>query len=432
MSCEVVSRDEVDRVIFAPVFFVLPHLILFSDFTFTHIGSFPVDVSLIGVLLFLATALAGGAVRLNPRVLAWFLLLLTYLLLMTIFSDNPTETLKSISLFALALTFLISFGSSIGPAAKRGDILNLVKVFILCFVFHSVLVICQFLAMNFLDSFALQNPFGNFSPLGPMRELNDQRAPYIPYPEAIVKRPNGFFSEPSVSALYTTFAFSLVLCFRFLFPRWRMLILTGLGFGSLLTFSASGAANLFLLSLLFVYVKKSDRPFTILHGGLVLVVLLVGGVIFFTAGFADRLGEFTKIGSSGYLRVVAPFKLCVESILNYPFGYPLGDTSFIASRDYYVDWVGRRVLQIDNSFFVLIHFFGVFGLGAILVLFRFAFQLVLNQDPRALPVWAALLAAGQTGAVYSPQMALLVAFVFIAVRNEIRMSEPIGEPTKKH
>jgi len=65
-------------------------------------------------------------------------------------------------------------------------------------------------------------------------------------------------------------------------------------------------------------------------------------------GILARFHNLDLPGTSIYFRVTAPYTLISESLDRFPLGYPLGQTDFIASRDYYINWENGSQTNIDK------------------------------------------------------------------------------------
>ena len=79
-------------------------------------------------------------------------------------------------------------------------------------------------------------------------------------------------------------------------------------------------------------------------------------------GILSRFAHLDTPGTSIYFRLSAPYRLIGESIERFPLGYPLGQTDFIASRHYYINWEQGSQTNVDNTLLMIVFYFGLLGI----------------------------------------------------------------------
>tara|TARA_B100000674_G_C37761852_1_gene878342 strand:- start:260 stop:616 length:357 start_codon:yes stop_codon:yes gene_type:complete len=105
-----------------------------------------------------------------------------------------------------------------------------------------------------------------------------------------------------------------------------------------------------------------------------------------------------------------------ESLQKFPFGHALGDIDFISTREYMINHDAGSQTNIDNSFFMIIYYFGIVGLLITLICFLFLVDQLLRKKKVAPLTIALFLALGQTGALWSPAIILLIGYVMVLSR----------------
>jgi hypothetical protein len=145
--------------------------------------------------------------------------------------------------------------------------------------------------------------------------------------------------------------------------------------------------------------------------GVSIVVALV-----FYVGVADRFVNFAEEGSSIYYRVVAPLLLLGDSLVDYPFGYPLGQVEYIESKNYMVNWLYGSSTNIDNSFFMVAFYFGYLGIALGTIVLSYLMYLIRKKSDASIVLVAVVLMLLETGALWSPNVALVLGFSILVIR----------------
>jgi hypothetical protein len=384
---------------------VLPYIITFMHFTLFLIGNFKFTFATIFDICFLLGFLGKGF-KVKGRYLLVLLGLVLYPLLVIMFfkkGTNVVDFLQSYFLYTnLALMVVVILNVEVLPQPMWKSI----KVFITLGVLVACLTILQYITLNMLHTSALLNPFGPFSPPGPGGKV------YHVFDLATVKRPNALYSEPSINGWYLSMI-SVLAFFYGIYNKSTKYILIGIfvSIAGFLTFSASAQINLIIIYLLLFMYKYRKNIF------IVTAITLAGIVVIFGTNLLQsnsnsylgkRLNEYDEQGTSTYFRLVAPSILISQSIVDYPFGYPLGDVDYIKSKPYMLNWESGSNTDIDNSFFFVIFYFGYVGTILIVILLiwmvRHAFKL-----PGMIFI-TLLLALSETGALWAPEIVLFSVY----------------------
>lgn len=151
--------------------------------------------------------------------------------------------------------------------------------------------------------------------------------------------------------------------------------------------------------------------------------LVAGAAVITAMHYANGLGILARFanvdnpGTSIYFRLTAPYWLIGESLERFPWGYPLGQTDFIASRHYYINWELGSQTNIDNTLLKIVFYFGVLG-----VLFNLAYvvkavqYLVLRRHAIGLFMLSLLIALSTTGAGWAHHFVLMIGYAIIVGR----------------
>ncbi len=273
----------------------------------------------------------------------------------------------------------------------------------------AALIIVQAIFWNLFNSSLLTAPLGPLAPLGPGYEV------YVPHPASPLKRPNGFFSEPSVAAWFMSFAYALSLSSRTIF-RHSMLHTALFAIAAIATMTLSGVINVAVISLAAIWLnyRRLWRLGVIALLGGSMLLSLVGGVLLELIG--RRAQEVFVEGTSTYYRVTAPTLLLKDSLYHYPFGHLLGGTGFIESKSFMVNWVRGATTNIDNSFFLIAYYFGLPGVLLGAGVLAYVFFVLASRREGALIALALVLAFSETGALWAPHMALIAGYGICVLR----------------
>ena len=332
-------------------------------------------------------------------------------------AESATEYFKSfVQVVVMVAVLLIAFSAEI-PLASSGRVLT--RFLLMGMAIVAVLVVIQFLLLNVLDVWVLAKPLGQFTARGP------GGIPYEPNPLSAFHRPAGIYSEPSVAAWILTFAFAVAVSS----PEHRYRPLAMLfALAALCTLTLSAFFNVTIISLVKLVTQKVPFRRRMFHA-LALVIGVAGlYVVADTAGILSRLDEVDRPGSSAYYRVVAPVMLLEDSLPTFPLGHALGQTNYTETKSYMINWEFGSNTNIDNSFLLIAFYFGFVGVAISVVAVGYLARLVWLRSAAAAVVAAILLALSETGALWSPNVALLIALAIMLVRS-MRAIEPDQIPS---
>jgi hypothetical protein len=134
-------------------------------------------------------------------------------------------------------------------------------------------------------------------------------------------------------------------------------------------------------------------------------------------GILSRFAHLNTPGTSIYFRLSAPYRLIGESLERYPLGYPLGQTEFIASRHYYINWEQGSQTNLDNTLLMIVFYFGLVGiLCNAAYLLKAAQFLVLKRHAVGLIMLSLLIAASTTGAGWAHHFVLMSGYAIVVGR----------------
>jgi hypothetical protein len=147
----------------------------------------------------------------------------------------------------------------------------------------------------------------------------------------------------------------------------------------------------------------------------------------------EILGRFRYIdqpGTSIYFRLNAPSRLVADSLEEHPFGHAVGQTGYIASRDYYINWEQGAQTDIDNTLLLIVFYFGLLGILLNLAyLLRLVQFLVLKRHAIGLVMLSLLVALSTTGSGWAHHFALMIGYAVVVGRhllaNDVVARSPI-------
>jgi hypothetical protein len=161
---------------------------------------------------------------------------------------------------------------------------------------------------------------------------------------------------------------------------------------------------------------------------------LAGSGIAMAIHYAYQLGILARFqhldlpGTSIYFRVTAPYTLITESLDRFPLGYPLGQTDFIASRDYYINWDRGSQTNIDNTLLMIVFYFGLLGvLFNATYLVQMARYLLLKRHAVGLIMLSLLIGLTTTGAGWAHQFVLMIGYAILIGRYLYGQREPVSQ-----
>jgi len=249
------------------------------------------------------------------------------------------------------------------------------------------------------------------APLGPGEEV------FEPSPLAVLPRANGFYSEPSVAGWFMTFCVALALGARRLYPVLSLLTAAVCSLAAMATLSLTGVLGSAIVLAVYVLFVRDRLAIKLLW------LALAGSGIAVAVHYAHQLGILARFhnldlpGTSIYFRVTAPYTLISESLDRFPLGYPLGQTDFIASRDYYINWENGSQTNIDNTLLMVVFYFGLLGVVCnATYLLQAARYLLLKRHAVGLIMLSLLIGLATTGAGWAHHFVLMIGYAIIVGR----------------
>jgi hypothetical protein len=334
---------------------------------------------------------------------------LAYTLLLGLFARDALEYARSLAhilnLLAMVLICLNARSES------SHEIRRSVAVFCAAAAFAGLMIIAQAVSFNLLGDFRLANLLGPLASYGPGDEI------YAVTPGASLPRANGFYSEPSVAGWFMTFATALALAARRLYPLLTTLAAMICAAAAMATLSLTGVLGATIVLAGYVLFVRDRLAFKLLW--LALAGSGAGFALYMAwqLGILDRFQHIDLPGSSIYFRLNAPFTLIQESLARFPLGYPLGQTDFIESRDYYINWTEGSQTNIDNTLFKVVFYFGLLGiLFNASYLLQMAEFLLLKRHAVGLIMLSLLIGLSTTGAGWAHHFVLMIGYAILVGR----------------
>jgi hypothetical protein len=275
----------------------------------------------------------------------------------------------------------------------------------------ALVIIAQAIGFNAFRDFRLAGLLGEFAPIGPGGMI------YVPPPHAALPRANGFYSEPSVAGWFMTFAAAMALAARPLHPCLGTLTAAVCSLGAMATLSLTGILGPALIWSGYLLLVRDSWRFKATAG--LIAVIGIGGALHqaHELGILSRFAHLDTPGTSIYFRLTAPYRLVGDSLERFPWGFPLGQTDFIASRHYYINWeLGSRT-NIDNTLLMVVFYFGLLGIA-----FNFGYvlkaaqYLVFKRHAIGLLMLSLLIALVTTGAGWAHHVVLIIGYAIVVGR----------------
>jgi hypothetical protein len=393
-----------------PVIWLWPGSLVLMQVTLAEIGDFSVTVAVIACHLLQLHLVMFYWLRRPPD---WqttmALVILAYAAGAGAFARDPWEFLRSFAHVSnLVLSALICLNVRIG---RGEEVTRSLGPFCMLAAAVAVLIIGQAFSFNLLRDFRLAGLLGDLAPLGPGGEV------YVPAFYAALPRPNGLYSEPSVAGWFMTFAVAMALAARPLYPAIGTAAAALCSLAAVATLSLTGILGPALIWTGYLLLVRDSRRFKTFAGAIAGAGLLVVLLQAHELGILSRFAHLDTPGTSIYFRLSAPYRLIGESIDRFPLGYPLGQTDFIASRHYYINWEHGSQTNIDNTLLMIVFYFGLLGIvlnvGYVLQAAQF---LVIRRHAVGLIMLSLLIAASTTGAGWAHHFVLMIGYAVVVGR----------------
>ena len=281
------------------------------------------------------------------------LVILAYGLALGAFAEDPVEFWRSYPHVANLVLMVVD----VPQHADRGrpEIGRSLAVFCSWPRSPRCVIIAQAASFNLLRDFRLAAILGDLAPIGPGCEV------YVPSLNAVLPRANGVYSEPSVAGWFMSFAVAIALGARPLPPVLGRCAAALCTLGAMATLSLTGILGAALVWSGYLLLVRDPGGFKAIAAA----CRHRHGAAFYQAnelGILARFAHLDKPGTSIYFRLTAPYRLISESLERYPFGYPVGQTGFIAGRHYYINWEQGSQTNIDNRLLMVVFYFGLLGI----------------------------------------------------------------------
>lgn len=379
-------------------------VVLLLHFQVAEIQGYPLTVGLLLSGVVVAVSVRGAPPMVPFALLA---LVIAALCLQTLLDPGTDQVqfLRSLALFAYSVGLVLWVSSA--PVSPRGPG---ARPYLVAIVLIDGLAWLQYLAGSRGIGFFF-NPWRGFTYL----YLYNPRLGLVPV------RAEAFYLEPSFAALV------LVICATAaILAGTRPLLAVSLcGIGMLAVRSASGILTVGVLAVLSIVIPqvsaaggrrgtRAERVF--------LLAVLGGLAIAFTPYAVTRLTSTDQVGSSSNYRLAAPVALLRDLLGRTVIGEPLGSVNRAVSDAGLL--LGTQVgSSLDNGLYVYVYYFGWVGIvaaltGLVVVALRGL------AEPRfgrvaALAVPILTMSALFTGAVFTPEYAVLVALVIGEARRRL-------------
>jgi hypothetical protein len=290
-----------------------------SKFAVPPFGAQGIGISLFVLLAVVIAGTVGGGMRIEPRRLTLYFMLVGSLGLVQILQPEAFSPLSLLLLVAVHLPYVVTVPHSDGD--------RIVELFLGIATVLALLGIAQY-GLQFFINPTLLFPIENFVPVTfIVQHFNHQAAMQYGSHEF---RANGVFMlEPSFFSQLLAVAIVAELC-----TRGRMTRLAIFGLALIASFSGTGIAVLAICLPLCLVAQR--RWGLLLTGAVALVAIVLVHEYVHSILLLSRVGEFSSTHSSGYSRFVGGFYLFDQFLWHDPwralFGYGAGAFTNYASR----------------------------------------------------------------------------------------------------
>jgi len=332
-----------------------------------------------------------------------------YTLLLGLFAKDGVEFVGSLAHLLNLLVMVVLCFNALTDQAH--ELRRSLAVFCVAATGAGLFIIAQALSFNLLGDFRLAEALGPLAPLGPGGEV------YVPSPLSALPRANGFYSEPSVAGWFMSFATALALAGRRLYPVLTTVAAIVCALAAIATLSLTGVLGAIAVLagyVLFVRDRLAVKLFWLALAGSGAAIALG---LAWELGILDRVRHYHTPGTSIYFRLNAPLTLLSESLDRFPFGYPVGQTDFIASRHYYINWENGSQTNIDNTLLKIVFYFGLLGILAnATYLVQMARFLLVRRHAVGLIMLSLLIGLSTTGAGWAHHFVLMIGYAILIGR----------------
>jgi hypothetical protein len=291
-----------------------------SKFAIPPFGKQGIGISLFILLGAVIAGTVGGGMRIEPRRLTLYFMLVGSLGLIQILQPEAFSPLSLLLLVAVHLPYVVTV-----PHSDDGD--RIVELFLGIATILALLGIAQYGLQFFVDP-SLLFPIENFVPdTLIVQHFNHQAA--MEYGSHEFRANGVFMLEPSFFSQLLAVAVIAELC-----TRARMTRLAIFGLALIASFSGTGIVVLAICLPLCLVAQR--RWGLLLTGVVAAVAIVLVHEYVHEIRILSRAGEFSSTHSSGYSRFVAGFYLFEQFLWHEPwralFGYGAGAFTNYASR----------------------------------------------------------------------------------------------------
>jgi hypothetical protein len=294
-----------------------------SKFAVPPFGAQGIGISLFVLLAVVIAGSVGGGMRIEPRRLTLYFMLVGSLGLIQLLQPDAFSPLSLLLLVAVHLPYVMNV-----PRSDDGD--RIIEIFLTIATVLALLGIAQY-GLQFFVNPRFLFPIENFVPdTFIVQHFNHQAA--MEYGSHEFRANGVFMLEPSFFSQLLAVAIVAELC-----TRGRM---TRLGiFGLALIASYSGTGIMVLAICLPLCLVAQRRWGLLLTGVLALIAIVLVHEYVHSIRLLSRVAEFGSTHSSGYSRFVGGFYLFDQFLWHDPwralFGYGAGAFTNYASRAHY-------------------------------------------------------------------------------------------------
>lgn len=382
---------------------------LLLQFQFAYILNFPITISLIGMPFFILTFVKFRISNLNLVLCSVFTVISTLNQLVSRNSGNSVQFLRT---FILVLMTLVFVGVAISGELKLNASEKL----------DEMLLGLTILAGISLTQMILGYKFGAFvtHPLGKFSYQYQFHADL----KSTITRASGFFSEPSFNALVCLSFAPLV--FSIPENKKRTIYTVVLLAYMLSTFSLTGIFSLGVILLLWVWDGGKLKLFP---------VLTVFALLSVTASYInERIRTLDVNGSSANFRIVSPLKAISRVLPENLIGIPLGSLEETIFNFGFLN--GNKIgTSVDNGLFLLVLYFGLFGVGAITLFIYYSIKIARKIYYLGLSGWQIafipLMAMNFNGGIFLPDFICVVSFIIITIRSYVFKGNSLPKGVRK-
>jgi hypothetical protein len=294
-----------------------------SKFAFPPFGKQGLGISIFLVLAALLAGAIGGCIRIEPRRLTLYVMLIGLLGILQILQPDAFSPLSLLLLVAVHLPYIFEV-----PQSGDGD--RIIRFFLGIATVFALLGIAQY-ALEFFVNPQYLFPIENFVPdTFIVQRFNHQAA--VEYASEEYRANGVFLLEPSFFSQLLAVAIVTELC-----TMGRMSRLVIFGLALIVSYSGTG---IIVLAICVPLCLVAQRRWGLLLVGMIAAIAFIALQEFFHVGrLLSRIGEFSSIRSSGYSRFVGGFYLFDQFLWHDPwralFGYGAGAFTNYADRAHY-------------------------------------------------------------------------------------------------